>query len=577
MKMSGPLALAAVLLVRASEPSYEGAWFYLLLTVLSLGAGVLYLRSVDRRPGEDLSPRTARLLLLLALGLGAALRIHGIDFGLPHAYHPDEFRKINTLAKMLGRGDLDPERYFLHPPLLLYCSYFVARLLAWLTTLPPRATETLLLAGRTVSCFAGVVTIGLVYLLGREVWDRRTGAYAALVLAVLPLHVTCSRYMKEDVLFTMFLVASSWCLVRYHRSARWRELCSAAVCVGASIASKYTGLVALLPLAAVPLLRTLPLPWSGRARVVCQVVLAVLISVAVFFVLAPYSWWRFDRFVGGFAAESAHAASGHHGVKILPWPNLWMFHLSRSLLPGMGALPLFVSVAVAAAIVVRRQTTELLLLFTAALFYGIAELSPTKPFPQPERYVIPCVPYLAIFVGVALAQVRSLRPQLIATVLVLAMPLYRTLALAREIRPDTRQLTRIWMTEELPRGSRILTTGGSVYLPRFAHGLFKIVPHGKVLPKGSELISALRASGYRYLLVARFDSPYLRDVLDEEDRKREAAGIPAPRTDIDQLRDAFPVRFEARAAHGSYAFHNPVLTLFELAPDRTDVNNSEQK
>lgn len=561
-QISAALAIT-VAIALATEPTYEGAWFYFALTALALVAGALYLRKGEPLT-EDLSARSAGVLVVLAVVLGAALRVNGIDFGLPHPYHPDEFRKINTLAKMLARGDLDPEKYFLHPPLLLYSSYFIARMIALFSELPPRATETLLLAGRAVSCIAGTATIALVYLLGRDLWTRRAGVLGAFVLAVLPLHVTCSRYMKEDVLCTAFLVAATWLLVRYHRSGRARDLFGAAVCVGASIASKYTGLVALGPLVAMPLLQLRGVGWRGRARGIGEVILVVGVAVVVFFTLAPYSWWRFDRFIGGLSAESAHAAAGHHGVRILPWPNLWMFHLSRSLLPGVGAMPLFLSVAAAGALLVRRRIPELLPLLTAALFYGVAELSPTKPFPQPERYVIPCVPYLALLVGWALTCVRVPRAQVAATALILAFPLYRTLALARDIRPDTRQLTRIWMTEQLPRGSKVLTSGGSVYLPRFRAGLFKIVPHGKVVAKGAELIPALRASGYRYLLVARFDSPYLREVFDEEDLKREAAGIPAPRSTIEKLRAAFPVRFEAHAAQGSYAFHNPVLTLFEI-------------
>ncbi len=565
MRAIGIGALSFLLVTVASEPSYKGAWFYLALTLLALVMGVQYLgcRQGGGAAG-DLSRREGLWCLAVALALGAALRVSGIDFGLPHAYHPDEFRKINALAKMLGQGNLDPHNYFLHPPLLLYCSYFMAKAIALFSDMPPRATETLLLAGRTVSCIAGVATIGMTYLLGSEVWNRRSGAIAALLLAVLPLHVTCSRYMKEDVLMTLFLVGSTWCLARFERTNRFRDLFAAAVFVGVSIASKYTGLVALAPLGAVTLLHSIRGERSDRLRILLAGAGAVGISIIVFFILAPYSWWRLDRFLAGFAAESTHAASGHHGVLIRPWPNLWMFHLSRSLLPGMGALPLFTAVAAAGAVLVRRRPLELLLLVTAGLFYGVAELSPTKPFPQPERYVIPCLPYLVLLTSLAVAALATRRAQLLAMGVLLVWPLARTVQLASEIRPDTRQLTRIWMTEHLPRGSKVLTTGGAVYLPRFPPGILKITSHGKVLPKKAPFIAALRASGYSYLLVARFDSPYLREVRDEKDLQREAAGLAPPIDKVAALRETFPVVFEARARSGSYGFHNPVLTLFDL-------------
>ena len=572
------VALTAVVLAFASLPVHEGNWFFLALTLLSLAVGGRTLAALDERSsGSDISVSVAWPLLAGALIAGAILRLYGINFGLPHPYHPDEFRKINTLSKMLGRGDLDPERYFLHPPLLLYCSYFMTKVVALTTELTPRSTEALLLAGRLVSCMAGVISIGLVYLIGSEVWNRRSGAIAAWGLAVFPMHVTCSRYMKEDVLFTAFLLGSTWALARYNRTRSLSDLLVAGALVGGGIASKYTGLLACAPLGVMPLLLWRHDSWAERMRRLAAIAAALLLAGAVFFLLAPYSWWRFDRFVAGFAAESTHAASGHHGVKILPWHNLWMFHLSRSLIPGVHAVPLFAAVAAAGLLLIRRRQNELLLLGTAGIFYLVAELSPTKPFPQPERYVIPCVPFIALLLAVFVERFRSNNARTVVALSLFMMPLSRTVDLASEIRPDTRQTMRAWMVEHLPQGSKVLTTGGSVYLPRFPPGKFRVAAHGKVLRKKQDFIAGLRGSGYSYLLVARFDAPFLRGVKDETDLKNEALGVVPPPTTIERVKNAFPVVKEVRSVHGSYGFHNPVLTLYDLrVPTPLPLNESEK-
>jgi 4-amino-4-deoxy-L-arabinose transferase-like glycosyltransferase len=63
----------------------------------------------------------------------------------------------------------------------------------------------MLYSGRAVSAVAGILSVYLVFLLGRRLISSPTGLLAAALLTFMPLHVTCSRYMKEDSLFTMFV------------------------------------------------------------------------------------------------------------------------------------------------------------------------------------------------------------------------------------------------------------------------------------------------------------------------------------------------------------------------------------
>ncbi|NDC39794.1 MAG: phospholipid carrier-dependent glycosyltransferase, partial [Proteobacteria bacterium] len=137
-----------------------------------------------------------------------AVRFYGLSFGLPANFHPDEVPKVNAVMRMVDHGDLNP-RYFLHPSLLLYSCYFVNTILQYVGSffgVEGTFRETAFLAGRVVSATAGTLSVGLVYLIGRRLYGSFAGFTAALLLAVFPLHVTCSRYLKEDALLVFFFL-----------------------------------------------------------------------------------------------------------------------------------------------------------------------------------------------------------------------------------------------------------------------------------------------------------------------------------------------------------------------------------
>src|SRR5437667_11377534 len=63
--------------------------------------------------------RRERLMVLLVMGTGAALRFWGIQFGLPDDFaRPDEEKLIGAALNIL-RGDPNPH-FFLYPTLFIY-------------------------------------------------------------------------------------------------------------------------------------------------------------------------------------------------------------------------------------------------------------------------------------------------------------------------------------------------------------------------------------------------------------------------------------------------------------------------
>jgi dolichyl-phosphate-mannose--protein O-mannosyl transferase len=118
---------------------------------------------------------------------------------------------------------------------------------------------------RLAPAVAGIITVGLLFALALALLDSvAVAGFTALLLAVEPLHVVQSRIATLDVFVTCFGVAAMLCAVLDARrpSARllppWRLLAGAAA--GAAVASKWSGILALVAAAALILL-------ANRSRV----------------------------------------------------------------------------------------------------------------------------------------------------------------------------------------------------------------------------------------------------------------------------------------------------------------------
>ena len=100
---------------------------------------------------------------------------------------------------------------------------------------------------RLVSVVAGVITVFLVYELGRQLYGRRTGLIAALLLALMPYHVVVSRQVLLDGPMTMLRHAHAAPpgAVRPDRAAR-RGCTRAGAAMGLTFLAKETSIVLLL-------------------------------------------------------------------------------------------------------------------------------------------------------------------------------------------------------------------------------------------------------------------------------------------------------------------------------------------
>jgi hypothetical protein len=453
-------------------------------------------------------------LLIGSVALG--LRLYGLRYGLPAVYNPDEVA-IMSRALAFAKGDLNPHNF-------LYPSFYFYALFAWegLTAVLAVATRAVdsfgafqreffldptrvFVAGRLLTALLGTATVIATGFLGSRLTLPIIGPLAALLLAVAPLHVLNSHYVKHDVPVTFLIVLAYLAYDRLWNlppeggsSENPRPLIGAAAITGAAFSTHYYAIFLAIPLA-----------WSaargarGAGEAARRIAIAAVISAAVFFLLSPFILVepatalrdiRANReIVVDRAAEDLGYLSGaaRYGQMLL--------------LDTMG-WPAAILALVGIAIGARRDTprTLWLLAFPVPFLLFITSTYPAS------RYLVPLVPFMALFAAMAVVEIWRHRKFANVGTVLLAVAFVGATLQSVNIggfiqQTDTRTLALEFVTSRIPPGTTILSQPYSVPLETTADALREAVARsGREMPTKTRLQierNPYPSPAYRVLLV----------------------------------------------------------------------------
>ncbi|MBI4319490.1 MAG: glycosyltransferase family 39 protein [Chloroflexi bacterium] len=185
--------------------------------------------------------------------------VWGIQKDLPFAPEVDEAYFVPPAVRIAATGDLNPG-WFGHPgSTIIYPLVPVYRIwnaLAhggrWLgpdtgiqTTFEAWPSEFYLL-GRLLTVLYGVMSLPVVYLVGRRAFGERVGLIGASLTVFYPILVQYGQVVRTDTAATFFGLLGLWrCLILYDRLTP-RNQVLAGLAIGLAIASRYF-MVALIP------------------------------------------------------------------------------------------------------------------------------------------------------------------------------------------------------------------------------------------------------------------------------------------------------------------------------------------
>jgi len=415
----------------------------------------------------------SRWCLVTVLTVAAGVRIHGLAFGLPALYDPDEPLFVLNAIKLIHDQTLNPG-WFGHPGTTTLYALAIVDLIVfgfgWLTGryADPAAfgqaiygnSALIFLPNRAFILMCGVLCVYLTFRLGCRLFGVRVGLVAALLLAIDPLHVKYSQIIRTDVHATVFILLCALSAVAIARRGRRASYVVAGVWLGLALATKWPAGLVLMAMAGGTIVRIIDCP-GERWIQVRHLVLGGLVGLATLVTASPYLVLDYTAVLRDLHSEARpyHLSATGHG----PWRNA-VWYVQTCLQPAFGVAGL-VAVVGGLAVAVRHSRPFGLVIvpFIGALFIVISSQALIW-----DRWAVPLLPFLSIAAAVGfVALIRAARrvagapaAPIVATAagLILVVPLLAsTVARATERVNDTRRLSTRWILDHVPPGSRILS------------------------------------------------------------------------------------------------------------------------
>ncbi len=278
------------------------------------------------------------VLLLVILLLGGYFRFIGLNWDSNQHLHPDErfvtmvSEQIRPATSLFGLGGyFDTENSALNPFKGGSYTYgmfplFLTRYLAqWLEM---TQYDRVVLVGRVLSGLFDLAAVGLLYLLGTRLYNRRVGLLAAALGAATVMAIQLSHFFTVDSFSTVFIVAGMYVAALVMERGRWWHYALFGALTGLAMACKVTTGPALGLIGVAGLVR-IAQAWEQREarattvrRVAVGWVLAVLMAALFFRVFQPYAFagpgfWgiKFNERWVAIMREVQNQVSGRQG-----WP-----------------------------------------------------------------------------------------------------------------------------------------------------------------------------------------------------------------------------------------------------------------
>jgi hypothetical protein len=422
---------------------------------------------------------------LVIVAGGVALRIYGLDFGLPYIYNGDEPDIVGRGLTILLTGDLNPH-FFGHPGTVLI--YLCALIYGGLALDGQLAFTDLFYFARFAVVTFAAGSIFLTYLIGKRLMSYRSGLLAAALLAVVPLHADFSRLARTDVPMTFFVLASTWFVISIGEAGRWRDYLVAGFLLGLGVATKYPALLLALVIIWAHILQQLKFQrpvWANLPRPIsagASTLLGAFAGSPYLFIDFKSAWTDIT-----FEARSSHLSATSDGFfSALTW------YLSNPLLASIGILGGLMVIAGAWSVIRRRTSANsIILVFPVCFMIFISFL-----LLRWDRWVIPVIPYLCLLAAFGLEETIDAFRKIVAdnarvplricawifALAMLVQPLLYALPTATALaNTDTRTLAHDWILKNVPPDSALLAESNTPQLPkgryRYFWAQYKILPN----------------------------------------------------------------------------------------------------
>ncbi len=401
-----------------------------------------------------------RLMLLAIVCLGLVFRLYGLNWDQGGHLHPDERAIVMALDKMHLPANAQESKLLLTPESPLNPNFFaygslpfyLVKSLGSIAGLHDPAWahyESINLLGRAVSAFFDVGTIVVIFLIGRELNERRLGIWAALFYGIAVLPIQLSHFYAVDSFLTFFVWSALWQLIAFSKHQRFINLILLSTLTGFAVASKVSAVMLIIPIVFTLFIKFLKSP----LKLIFKSFLVIFTIVATFIVCEPYALIDYPVFKRQIAEQQAMTKDAFvfpytlQFVNITPYwyeiKNIFLWGLG----PILGALSIVGVVFFIAQTVKRPKIAEITIIIFSVVYFGVVG----KFAIGFMRYMLPIYPFLCIGAGYLVSKIK--RPfNWLVLILTIIWPLS---FMSIYQKPNSRTTASAWIYSHVPKGTII--------------------------------------------------------------------------------------------------------------------------
>jgi len=256
-----------------------------------------------------------------------------------------------------------------------------------------------------------------------------------------------------------------------YERGKTKDYLLAAIFVGFSTATKYTGVILIVPIFLAHLFHNV----DRRKRLVNifldkRLFLVVVFIILSFFLGTPYGLMQFSklhRAVIGWSLGGLSEVTASQPGEVISW----VYYITHSLNHSLGyPLAIFSLIAIIYGISIHRKKDILLISFPLIYYFIMGSFTR-----HGDRYILPIVPFLTIIAAMFLVKIISRIPfsqnkrNFTLAIVAFILILLPGIKVVRYVNLMTQKGTRIeakdWIKENIPRGKRIAY---ELYFPHFS-------------------------------------------------------------------------------------------------------------
>ncbi len=388
------------------------------------------------RPRSVIKQRKTQIALGLILLLSLALRVQGLDWDGGNFYHPDE-RSIYmraecmhiTLTERAGWQScqnrdfpldepgwpnfgtfFDKDASPLNPhwfPLGSIIIYLLvgARFVLEIFNQEVRLQD-LAMVGRLCAAIVDTVSVGMLFYLGRRVFDQKVAFLASALMAVMVINIQVSHFYRPESFIMLLALIAFWWMFNVIEKQRLIDHLVLGIVIGVTFSFRGSSVPIFAPLAVLYgslIWRDYQfyMRWSEvLRRNIPKSLFAFAASILVFAILQPYAFLDYYKYFGDLGWEAGIARTAGlvpYTLQYVGMTRTGIYELQQTILWAMG-IPLgllaWLGLAVSIIAAVKRPTFKLWLLLSwvLCLLLGIIPFFEVKFL----RYVIPVLPIMVL-------------------------------------------------------------------------------------------------------------------------------------------------------------------------------------